>query len=139
MLCKRLRAQPSTSLHWRLLLQASSQMPLSLASLPWQSRGQPPAKLAKHCLRQLATHDGCQCSAPVAWDTAAWSQMTSAWQRSCQPPGLSTGFCVTVAHTIVGAEITIAYTELAATRQERRDALVHQYHFDIDPKWPVRA
>ena len=42
-------------------------------------------------------------------------------------------------HTGAGAEITIAYTELAATRQERRDFMFTNYHFDIDPKWPVRA
>lgn len=32
-----------------------------------------------------------------------------------------------------GDEITIAYVELAATRQERREALFEQYNFDIDP------
>jgi hypothetical protein len=31
-----------------------------------------------------------------------------------------------------GAEATIAYTELAATRPERRAALLTNYHFDID-------
>ena len=65
--------------------------------------------------------------------------MTSSWQRSWQTPGLSAAPRVSVACTGVGAEITIAYTELAATRQERRDALATQYYFDIDPKWPVRA
>ena len=31
-----------------------------------------------------------------------------------------------------GAEITISYIELAATRAERRQQLLEQYYFDID-------
>ena len=34
-----------------------------------------------------------------------------------------------------GEEVTIAYVELAATRQERREALFEQYAFDINALW----
>jgi len=33
-----------------------------------------------------------------------------------------------------GTEVAIAYVELAATRAERRTALLSSYHFDIDPQ-----
>ena len=40
--------------------------------------------------------------------------------------------CVEPIYSWQGVEATIAYTELAATRAERRAALLTNYHFDID-------
>ncbi|KAL6748491.1 hypothetical protein V8C86DRAFT_1837043 [Haematococcus lacustris] len=147
------RAVQGLQHHWQRLTASTRSTHTQLAAAargwwwcgPWEGErggdGLPSLRCLAHCLARLVCNAHTICDEEQQPQGLGLYPLAAMANHSCRPSCVH-GFvgstiCFRALRDLAaGEEVSIAYIELGATRQQRREALADTYHFDINAAQP---